>query len=564
MKKKKETPIPRLENVFLEKWRPYFWILLIGTLVYIQVLSFNYIPLDDRLLIVDNHDFLSNLGNIFQAFKQDFFKIAGQQESSKIYYRPIVTLSLMIDAKIGGVSPFMYHLSNLIFHLLASCLLFVFLKKLDYTKNLALLFSLVFAVHPGLTQAVAWVLGRNDTLMTIFVLAAFISLFNLKKNKWLHYFLHLLFFTLALFTKESAVAVIFLLAFYVLFLDKEKKIHFNRIFLFGGWTIITISWFLIRNLAVESQKITVIDFLKNSILNFPVVIKYLGKIIFPFNLSGFPTVRDTTFTFGIIALALVILVLVFTKKKRYNFIFFGVSWFVLFLIPSFIAISIFPSLFEHRVYLPVIGIFIFLLETDLLKNIHKKRLLLKVGLPVILILSFAAFQHSRSFKNDFNFWKNVTGSSPHLALGHSYMGEQYLSRGLTDKAVSEYKQAVALNPSQRGAHNTLGVIYGSRQMYGEAEKEFKAELSYHPEAVDAMVNLAQLYFIRQKFKESEDLLKRSIQINPDYVKGYEALAIYYYNRGKFAEARYYVEQLRKRGVKVRAELLKALGLSGTD
>jgi tetratricopeptide (TPR) repeat protein len=230
------------------------------------------------------------------------------------------------------------------------------------------------------------------------------------------------------------------------------------------------------------------------------------------------------------------------------------------LIPSFIAISIFPSLFEHRVYLPIIGIFIFLLETDLLKNLHKKRLLLKVGFPIILILSLAAFQHSRSFKNDFYFWKNVTHSSPHLALGHSYMGEQYLSRGQIDKAVSEYKQAVALNPGQRGAHNTLGVIYGSRKMYWEAEKEFKAELSYHPDAVDSMVNLAQLYFLQQKFKESEELLKKSIKINPGYVKGYEALAIYYYNRGKIAEARYYIEQLRKKGVKVRPELLKGLGL----
>jgi protein O-mannosyl-transferase len=91
------------------------------------------------------------------------------------YYRPMMTISLILDAQIGGASPFIYHFTDIVIHLLASCLLFLFFKKLNYRKDLSFFFALIFAIHPVLSQAVGWIPGRNDTLLTVFILLAFIA-----------------------------------------------------------------------------------------------------------------------------------------------------------------------------------------------------------------------------------------------------------------------------------------------------------------------------------------------------------------------------------------------------
>jgi Tfp pilus assembly protein PilF len=230
------------------------------------------------------------------------------------------------------------------------------------------------------------------------------------------------------------------------------------------------------------------------------------------------------------------------------------------LLPSFAAISIFPPIFDHRLHLPIIGIIIVLMETGLVKKLHTKKLLFKVGIPILLVMSLAAFIHSRSFRNDFYFWKNVTRTSPHLSMAHAHLGEQYLNRGAIDQAISEYKKAVDLNPKERGVHNTLGVIYANRNMHKESENEFNKESLYYPKSVEPIFNLAHLYYIQKKIKLAEELLKKTILINPEYVKGYETLAILYLNQKRYPEARCYVEQLKRKGVKIRPELLKGLGL----
>src|SRR5919109_1399198 len=49
-----------------------------------------------------------------------------EQEKSMTYYRPIVPISMVVDWDIWGVSPFGFHLSNVIFHSI-STIIFYFL-----------------------------------------------------------------------------------------------------------------------------------------------------------------------------------------------------------------------------------------------------------------------------------------------------------------------------------------------------------------------------------------------------------------------------------------------------
>src|SRR3989339_2044527 len=129
------------QTPYLDNLKPFFWIMVIGFLLYLSTLFFNFSYLDDNNLILDNQYFLSNPANIFQSFLTDVFLIFNH---SAFYYRPLLTISLIFDYQIGGASPLIYHFSNVIFHLISSCLVFVFLTKLNYKKTLAFLFSIIF------------------------------------------------------------------------------------------------------------------------------------------------------------------------------------------------------------------------------------------------------------------------------------------------------------------------------------------------------------------------------------------------------------------------------------
>ncbi len=528
----------------------YFFIALLGFLIYFPTLFFNFTYFDDHVLILNNRFFLNNLSNILPAFKQDVFHIL---HGSAAYYRPILTISFILDAQLGGVNPFFYHLTNVAIHLIASCLVYLFLCRLDYRKTLSFIFALIFSVHPVLTQAVSWIPGRNDSLLTLFILASFIFLIDfINQNKWPQLVLHLLFFALALFTKETAVILMPVAVIYLLLIKKTRPTNLTILGLF--WLLISVIWFLLRKNALEANPIDMnfYNSLKWILFNLPALIIYLGKLLFPVNLSVLPIWQDSVKIYGIITLVMVASLLFFSLKKKYNFIIFGLSWFLLFLLPAFIRPNtvMVADFCDHRVYLPVIGFIILLLEIDFIKNldIKKRPNLLIVILILVILLTFTLF-HMENFKNGLSFWTNAARTSPHSTLAHRNLGAMYYLGGFLNEAEAEYKKSLELNPKEQMAHNNLGLIYASRGRFKEAEEEYKKEFEVNPLYDDAIFNLGLLYYKEGKFNQAEYLWKKTIEINPDYLDAYYNLANYYNQQKNYAPAVYYLDQLKRKGVK---------------
>ena len=354
---------------FVEKRFQYILIILMGLLVYSKTLFFGFTYLDDARLILDDQVFLSKASNILSVFRQD---VLGGPFSSGIYYRPLLTLSLMLDAHLGGESAFIYHLTNMALHILTSCLVLLLLTKLGYEKGKSLFFSLLFTVHPVLTQAVAWIPGRNDILLTLFTLISFISLMDfIDKGGAVGYIWHILFFVLAIFTKETALFFPPVCLAYLVFIKKIRMGSFRIKVPALGWAAVIFLWFVVRHLCLPNQmKITLSYIFRNIAINSPAAVQLIGKIIFPVDLSVLPIMRDTTFIYGIAAVILITAALAVSKRARYHYLIFGLSWFALFLLPAFIRpnATIAADFLEHRLYLPIIGFIIILMETDLVKD----------------------------------------------------------------------------------------------------------------------------------------------------------------------------------------------------
>ena len=516
-----------LEKIFSKNYIPFLIIAGLGFVLYFQAFFFDFTYLDDNVLILENQHFLSNLANIFQSFFADVFHLFN---SSAFYYRPLLTISFIFDYQISGASPFFYHITNVGLHILTACLLFVFLKKLNYRKDLAFLFSLIFLVHPVLTQAVAWIPGRNDSLLAVFILSSFIFFIKyLKEEKIKNLILSLVFFGSALFTKESAISILPIMFFYLYFIYREKKLLFSKFYFFIGSIGVVGFWAILRSLVLENSiPITPALIIKSIYANFGAIVQFMGKIFFPFNLSVLPIIQDTSFIYGIITIILLILFIYFTKNRRWNFILLGFMWFFGFLLPAFIRPypDIIADFLEHRLYVPIIGIFIILLETDLIKKIDfKKRSHLFVAGSLILVFCVITLVHSRNFVDRLAFWENATQNSPHHPLAHRNLGAMEYLNGDLDNAEKQYKIALELNPNEQMVHNNLGLVYTTENKLPEAEAEYKKELENNPYYDNAYYNLGLLYWKEKKYDEAIINWKKTLEINPNYNVAPEILQI---------------------------------------
>ncbi len=351
-------------------------IIVLSFILYGKALKFGFNYLDDSILVIDNYKLNSDYGNIPKAFSQHIFKVEGQPDRSHDYYRPLMTLSFMFDAHMAGSpAPYFYHFTNLLLHILTGILLLIFFKKFGVAPFPAFVLCLFFLVHPALAQAVAWIPGRNDSLLAVFVLAAFIFLLRyLEERKIYLLVLHMLMFVLGLFAKENGIMLIPLVFFYLKFIAKDK---FNTSFkapylwLGVGYFICILPWWLMRQAALDANNSTYVgNVIKNMITNAPMISQYIGKTIFPFDLSVLPTIRDTHFIYGILAVALVAVALYFTPNKRWNYILFGLLWYFIFLFPA--LVSPFVGL-EHRIYVPMFGFLLIMAETKWIQEIENSK-----------------------------------------------------------------------------------------------------------------------------------------------------------------------------------------------
>lgn len=527
---------------FLLKSRLRFFLFLslFSFILYGQSINFGYTDLDDSVLLQDNFSFLEKSSNIGKIFTQSVFNMRPEDKDN--YYRPLLSTSFMLDTIIGkrAIKPF--HISNIIIHIIASFLLFTFLTKLQYKKEISFIVTILFLTHPAFTTAVAWIPGRNDSLLAIFVLGALIKQIDyLNKQTRINLFLHHLLFLGCLFTKETAIILPIIFYLFIIFFQKGNTIKKKdtarknkTIGFIAGWCISIFIYEYFRYIALGTSN--QINF-KEAINVFEkfaaTIIQYVGKLLFPVNLSTYPIMEDTTYLLGILALILIIVFIHLKRTRGSGYYFAGLACFLLFLFPvAFIK----ENALEHRLYLPAIGFSIMCIENNFITKINfNKNKIWIITFGIAFVFSILTFSNTKYYKDEITFWTSALETSPHSARVHMQAGSYYQINGKLDEAEKEYKIALELNPDLPNIHNNLGRLYISKKMFNEAELHLKMELEIKPNP-SAYYNLAIIQEEKENFEEAKNLLQKSLEINSDYTDALVDLGILYAREQKFNEA----------------------------
>ncbi len=127
---------------------------------------------DDTIFAVSDRFSGLGLAGMARFFSEDVWAVTGFDSG---LYRPLLLLSIMLDARLFGHWAAGYHLVNILLHVLTTLLVYGFVRYLMGVSGgqsalsgpAALLAAVVFGVHPIHTEVVNSIFNRSEILVSL-------------------------------------------------------------------------------------------------------------------------------------------------------------------------------------------------------------------------------------------------------------------------------------------------------------------------------------------------------------------------------------------------------------
>ena len=481
--------------------------------------------LDDEGLIIKNSAALS-WGYWHQAFTSDLYfgSVGGSN-----FYRPIQTLSFMWDYHFWRLNPFGYHITNILLQSVVAFLGFLLIFTLSRNKTVAFAASLLFAVNPLHTEAVAYISGRADMLMGMFLLSSLL-LFIKSENSQKYIkagclALSLLLFALGLLSKELAFVFPFVILAFVFYFKRENfKKPWYKFRVILPFFIIDLVYLILRYTFLKFTTQWVAELAK-----YPLILRvsvlpeifftYLRLLFMPVDLhmsrglSVHAGVTQIILSWVILAAVIGAIVrILYTSKNKAAYFFFWL--FFIFLIPQLGVYPINAFVAEHFVYISSISFFaalIYLLRRYLRKSIF-------IFSVIFLLFFYGSLTLARNYewRNPVIFYKQMVKFSPESFLAHNNLGVQYIFAGEYNEAIEEFKQASKLRPDRADAHLNLAKAYIKVKRFKDAENEYGILERITPsnKAAELQNDIAALYEAEGRLDKAQDRYRLALRLDP--------------------------------------------------
>ena len=435
--------------------------------------------------------YYNSLHNAFVFDDQDWI-LAPQKmirQRGSLAFRSIVRASYAIDYAISGGNPWGYHLSNIAYHALSAVFVFLIARTLFDRIRPALFAGLLFAVHPVLTECVAYLSGRRDALSGLFVLMGFYAFLRYRRtDRALYLGLALLAYLLGFFSKETAIILPLLCFSYDVVSrirvegpgvprPREVWISIRAAFLQGRWLYLPLLvlagglafyvLFLVRGTWMRSYHAGSFWFTMLTVAR--VFVHYIALFIFPLTLNAdysynaFPLTTSWT---DPRALAAVLMLLalgygLLRLLKRRPLATFGGAWFFIALLPASHIIPTWELVAEHYLYVPAAGfcLVVVALADPLLDRPRLAPALYAAGIVVLLLLSLRTVRRNADWKDDLTLWQKTVQDAPQVVRARTNLGAVHLRRGELVQAEEQLQAALAIDPKYSPALGNLGKLY---------------------------------------------------------------------------------------------------------
>ncbi|XP_046747903.1 protein O-mannosyl-transferase Tmtc3-like isoform X1 [Diprion similis] len=548
--------------------------------VYLNSLSCGFV-FDDISAIKDNRDLRPHtpLKNVFY---NDFWGTPMHKEQSHKSYRPLCVLTFRWNYLIHQLDPMGYHLLNVLLHV-GVCLLYFRMCLMFLPDPASFVSALLFAVHPIHTEAVTGVVGRAETLSSLFYLAAFITYTKSCKSKrstgWRSLILSMLFVLTAMLCKEQGITATAVCVLYEIFV--VQKVRALDIILaiksaLGGkkispsWsgegtkrlTALTLVTFclLILRLQIMGSKLPVFTRFDNpaSVAPSPArqfTYNYLASVnlrllFLPIDLCcdwtmgtiplietltdprNLATIASHATLAGLLATAIL------TRSRQTSVVL--IMSLAMMILPFLPASNLFfPVGFviaERVLYAPSMGFCMLIgYGWSIISDKRYKKISLFLLITLLVAHSTKTYIRNYDWIDEYSIFMSGLKVNNRNAKLFNNVGHALESQGRFKEALNFFNMAVKVQGDDIGAHINVGRTYNHLKMFKEAEDAYLKAKSLLPKAkpgesyqariapnhLNVFVNLANLIAKNATRLEEADLLYRqAISMRADYTQAY--------------------------------------------
>ena len=544
----------------LSRQKEWLWAFLLIALVfvsYVQVFNAGFIW-DDESHLTQNPCIVGPLG------------LKEVWTSARAIYYPLVLTTFWTLHKFVGLSPWPYHLLNVLLHAGSAVLLWQVLRQLNVRG--AWLGAALWALHPVMVQSVAWVTELKNTQSGFFYL---LSVFCFLKSDAaiqgravsgsllrrtgehcsLLFALSLAFFILATLSKPSVVmlpVVLFLCIWW-----RAGRPHWHDVValapfvlisaLASVWTIFEQKFHAGATGAEWEQ-----TWPDRLIIAGRAIWFYLAKLIWPHPLIFiYPRWEIDSSQLKaylpLLAALAGLLVLWLNRAKWSRAVFFAAAYYVVSLFPvlGFFSVYFFRYSFvsDHFQYLASMGPLALVgagivtavgrfgetpsrlasAAADALQSsgnipaVRSKSLLfLATAGTYVLLLVVLTWRQTAVYHNLVTLYTATLTRNPGCWMAHYNLGIALNKQGDTDGAIVHYRQALDLRPSYAEAHYNLGRLLVQKGQLDEAITHYEKALEINPGAADAHNNLGAALFAGGRVDEAIAQYQKALVAQPDY------------------------------------------------
>lgn len=530
------------------RWLSIGCITLWGVVIYSNTLRVPFV-FDDLVYIQDNPILREPL---------NFVRIIAFAPS-----RWIAFFTFALNYYVGHWTTIGYHLVNLAIHVGAAicCYNLVLMtlktprlknRPVKHKSALALLAALIFLSHPVQTEAVTYVWQRVESLAALFYLLSLALYVKYRLHSEAStlldssssYVLSCVFAYACAMTKETAVTlpaviIVYEVMFFEDFSKRAGQVMLRSLPFLLLLIVVPVfahmSPIVTKNLLYESPPAGIYVLTQTR-----VIATYLRLLLWPvgqnldydFPLSESFLEPDVMGSVLLIVLLAAIAILV---RRSHPLIALGIIWFFVTLSPTSSVVSLPDVIFEHRLYLPLVG-FAFVLTGIILVSGKRAKIVTAAVIAAILLLSTATYRRNTIWQNELTLWQDTVAKSPHKARPRANLAISYINIEEYDRALTELAHAISLKPDYAAAHENAGVAYFHKKAYQPAIDAFETAIELAPNQPSAYYARGEAY----RYLEENDLaikdFQKALSINPSHLSARNNLGLMLAEEGKYLKA----------------------------
>jgi Tfp pilus assembly protein PilF len=513
---------------------------VITTMLYLPITHHNFVNFDDDDYITNNSHVQAGLtwAGVVWAF----------QTGAAANWHPLTWLSHMLDCQLYGLNPGGHHSTNLIFHVINTLLLFLWLRQLTGTLWRSAIVAALFAWHPLHVESVAWASERKDVLSTFFWMLTLIAYTRYARESRVQsqkfkvfYSLSLLAFACGLMSKPMVVT----LPFVLLLLDfwplnrfppgSSARSIINLIveklpFLALTLAASVVTYFVqtTGRALWPSAELSFWSRVANALWAYE---RYISKTFWPVDLSIFyPYPRH--WPAGLAVGAALLLALwsgLFIWRARQNpYLFVGWFWFLGTLMPTIGLVQVgSQSMADRYMYIPSVGLFILVVwgVDDFLNWRPDWRRITTLAGGVALAGCLVGTEIQLNYwQNSIKLFRHAIEATTDNFMAYNCLGGTLRDLGMNKEAMMLGAEAVRIEPNSPVAQYNFGMVLLQNHRLGEALEHLDAAARLVPHNSEIQYNLGLVLLLHGKPDEAASHFAAALVEKPDFAEAHRRLA----------------------------------------